>query len=432
MAQYEHLKDEQEKVDVVSSLKLDDNVIVPQYVDDSDEKSKSRAKSKSKSKSSKKKSKKKKILSKDDNIPSKSQYRSFDPFPERDTKPTHTQSVHCVTKTAPFNQLESNGNIQAQTQNASNLLSLDPEQHANDLPPHHHHHEDASNLAFPHNPFDHLMPHKNDFGTPNMAWIGEDGLVHTPQGGVYAKTTEAVANFRRDLKYDGSWHRVRQRYICLILLLMFLTVTAVVILLIARKVTITDIGFHTDAQNGNIVWVLDKDCPQNYSDLSQGCNVTISPQLTVTIQNLNWVPATVNSWSIQHTFLCTSSLNCVAGGTDIGQDTKIDQVDLTDNEINKKDTGSVLLNDTSVYELPGCHTEPKPNATYCEYQLSCLKQDNPHHFLLQMKITASLSFALQAGSTVTSELVLGVNCTNGAATICKVNDAVKNNDKICQ
>eukprot|EP01084_Bolivina_argentea_P245240 410634_1 len=55
-----------------------------------------------------------------------------------------------------------------------NLYSIQPHHSAPNLlsnPPHHSEHADASYYAFPINPFDHLMPHKQNIGTPNMAWI---------------------------------------------------------------------------------------------------------------------------------------------------------------------------------------------------------------------------------------------------------------------
>merc|ERR1712154_503298 len=121
--------------------------------------------------------------------------------------------------------------------------------------------------------------------------IGQDGLVHTPKGGIYAKTTEAIANFRRELKYDASWHQTRQRYICLILLIIFLTFVTTIILLIPRSVYIKDVRLH-DSHHHNI-WHMQKNCP-NEGNVSPGCNVSIASMFAVKVDNENLVPATVN------------------------------------------------------------------------------------------------------------------------------------------
>ena len=252
--------------------------------------------------------------------------------------------------------------------------------------------------------------------TANMAWIGDDGLVHTPQGGVYAKTTEAVANFRRQLKYDNSWHRARQRHICLILLIMFLTLSAVVVLLIERPVNIE--GVSLQSVGDGLIWKMDE-CETNQS-VSDGCNVTISPLLSVNIHNENWVPATVNSWTVRHTFYCSSLVRgCIAGGSDMGT------VYLKDgqSEINRKDSDIAILNDTASFMLPACKLGPLPNGTYCEWQESCLSNVAPKHFLLDLHIEAALSFALQSATRVVQKVTLGMWC-NGTGVVCKVGDDV--------
>ena len=183
---YEELKNNETRDDlIVTSLRPDDNVVTPDNIHNNDNNDKNKtSKSNSKSKSSKK-SKKKRIRSKDDYIPpSKSNYKSFDPFPERDLHPKRAQTANCLTATAPYrlnlNDHNINQNIvENGTNGSSDIISRNNQSSPNlvDNNHRHQHHgdntneeykhykEDASNLAFPVNPFDHLMPHKDDFGT---------------------------------------------------------------------------------------------------------------------------------------------------------------------------------------------------------------------------------------------------------------------------
>ena len=258
-----------------------------------------------------------------------------------------------------------------------------------------------------------------------MAWIGADGLVHTPQGGVYAKTTEAVANFRKSLKYDDSWHRTRQRYICLILLIMFLTVTAVVILLIARKITILNVKL-----DDTVVWTMDPSCANQTGPHTQPCNVTVSPVLNIDIDNRNWVPATINSWSVTHRFLCHSELNCETGGTKIGEDPVT--IEDGDSEINRKNSGVVTMNDTAKILLKGCSTEEQLNEVFCEWRASCFGVDGQKpwgYFILELDVTGTLSFALQSTHQIDSTMKLGVDCTTGKAIVCEIDGRNTTNPK---
>eukprot|EP01083_Nonionella_stella_P041899 113405_1 len=414
----------QNKSDIIAPLKVQDDM------DTNPTKPTKSSKSKHKSKKSKKsKSKSSRKLRARDNedhhslnaFTSSSKYSSkYTSLDERPFNPKRAHTTHnCLTKTAPFNAGHKH-NLQL---NADLIQDNIPQSHDQHDP---RHHEDASNLAFPVNPFDHLMPHKDDFGTPNMAWIGDDGLVHTPQGGVYAKTTEAIANFRRELKYDSGWHRTRQRYICLILLIMFLTVCAVVVLLIARDVRIVDINIIHGSETN--VFHMDNSCKINET-VSQGCNVTIRPILDIKINNKNWVPATINKWNVKHTFFCARTLNCPSGGTEFGTDPMIND---GSSEVARKDTGTVVLNDTEIFTLAGCKMNP-PNGTYCEWEKSCIDTgdgDTPGHFVLSMKILVELSFALQSSTEISSTVRLGTSC-NGTAIVCQVDEVVKSNAKLC-
>ena len=90
---------------------------------------------------------------------SKSKYRSF----ERTLKPS--ASVNCLNKTMPTTvPVRGAGSTTKHAQSTANLVSNPHEHHEHSRErsssPH-----DASNLAFPMNPFDHLMPHKDDYGT---------------------------------------------------------------------------------------------------------------------------------------------------------------------------------------------------------------------------------------------------------------------------
>lgn len=265
-----------------------------------------------------------------------------------------------------------------------------------------------------------------------MAWIGADGLVHTPQGGVYAKTTEAVANFRKSLKYDNSWHRTRQRYICLILLIMFLTVTAVVVLLIARKVSIIGVKL-----NDGIVWQMDPHCANQTSADTSPCNLTVSPILNINIDNKNWVPATINSWSVQHTFLCHTGLGCEAGGTPFPKEITVDD---GDSEINRKNSGIATLNDTATFNLTGCtQTGNNLHGVFCEWRRSCFPSEgnnnNPWgYFMMSLDVKGTLSFALQSTHEVTSTIKLGINCETGKAIVCErdgSNSSIAHPSKAC-
>ena len=183
--QYEELKVNSEDRSnlIVTSSRPDDNHITPNQSNDysnsntnnttklkkakshkpkSSKKSKSKSKSNSKSKS--KSNAKQKLKASDD-----SKYRSFDPFPERDINFSRAQTASCLTKTAPLGKLNLNdhhvnSNISDHQNGSSEIISShhDEEDYKSGM---RHHHEDASNLMFPVNPFDHLMPHKNDVGT---------------------------------------------------------------------------------------------------------------------------------------------------------------------------------------------------------------------------------------------------------------------------
>jgi len=263
-----------------------------------------------------------------------------------------------------------------------------------------------------------------------MAWIGDDGLVHTPHGGSYAKTTEAIANFRRQLKYDTSWHRARQRFICLILFIMFATIVTVVVLAWERPVTIVSVTLDDPSR---IFWEMDGNCTRSNATMAAGCNVTISPLLSVDINNRNMVPATVSSWEVHHTFYCSAGVvGCTAGGTEFG----INSIKLRDreHEIYRKHTDSVRLFDNNSFALRPCKMSNVMNGTYCEWQKSCLndgRQNADENFLLELYIMAEMSWALTTSTLIEQTVQLGVWC-NGTGAVCKVGDKqVKHNDNVC-
>ena len=160
--------------------------------------------------------------------------------------------------------------------------------------------------------------------------------------------------------------------------------------------------------------------------VSLGCNVTLSPLFAVRIDNKNWVPATVNAWTIAHTLFCPGSLTCPPGGTLLGSAYVADG----QNEVLRKSKGVVAVDDETMFVLPPCSLKPI-NGSYCEWQQSCQGPQAPGHFLVEMAIEGELSFALQTLTTISETVRLGIFCGNGTGIVCKVGATVMNAGDVC-
>merc|ERR1719356_237152 len=109
-------------------------------------------------------------------------------------------------------------------------------------------------------------------------------------------------------------------------------------------------------------------CTNSSNTTAAGWSVKITPFLFVEFENDNMVPATVSSWTVDHTFYCSAGvIGCIAGGSEMGTN-RITLWDWEGNsEINRKSVGNVTLDDNHTFTLSPCKMGEVLNGTYCEW-----------------------------------------------------------------
>ena len=149
------------------------------------------------------------------------------------------------------------------------------------------------------------------------------------------KPSAAVAKFKDFLKYDSEFYRVRSRYVMLLICIMVSTLILVIYLLIPRDVNFTSVSLvnhsdiflttfdklinekhnkHNNNDNNNtnasnvtedsLLFLLNDGLPATSNIVFADQNVSINTQFSITIENENFVPLTVDSYVFYYYFDC--------------------------------------------------------------------------------------------------------------------------------